>query len=260
VSQPVSDDAADLFERELPLIEGVIRFVVRRHRLAPDEAEDFASDARLRLIEHDYRILRTFRGRSSLRTFLGTVIERLLLDHRTARWGKWRPSAEARRAGSIGVRLDALLHRDGLPLDQAIEVLLAAERGTVTRGELERLGARLPRRARRVFVGEDALSDVAAADDQGAPAGQHDELAALSERIHARLVVALDRLAPQQRLICKLRFEDELTIAEVARGLGLDQKRLYRDVDRIKATLRAWLEADGVSAEDIRAVLGRLAE
>jgi len=45
-------------------------------------------------------LLAKFEGRSSLRTFLTVVIQRLFLDHRISAWGKWRPSAEARRGGS----------------------------------------------------------------------------------------------------------------------------------------------------------------
>ena len=133
VSQPVPDDVADLFQRELPLIDGVIRFVVRRHRLPASEADEFVAHARLRLIEHDYQILRRFGGRSSLRTYLATVIERLLLDYRIREWGKWRPSAEARRAGPVAVRLDQLLNRDGLPFHQAAEILLVSEQVAATR-------------------------------------------------------------------------------------------------------------------------------
>jgi RNA polymerase sigma factor (sigma-70 family) len=258
VLPPVPDAAADLFQRELPLIEGVIRFVSRRHRLSPADADEFASEARLRLIEHDYRILRSFRGRSSLKTFLAIVIERLLLDYRTSVWGKWRPSAEARRAGALGVRLDMLLHRDGLSLDQAAEVLLVSERVETTRGALEALAARLPRRAHRVFVGDEVLSDVAVPPDRVEASLAAREAAEAAAKTRAALMVALNRLPPQDRLVVQLHFGQGLTVASVARGLGLDQKPLYRQIDRILMTLREWLEADGISAEQVRDLLERL--
>jgi RNA polymerase sigma factor for flagellar operon FliA len=258
VPQPVSDDAADLFQRELPLIEGVIRFVVRRHRLPARDADEFASETRLRLIDQDYRILRRFTGRGSLRAYLTTVVEHLLLDYRTRLWGKWRPSAEARRAGPLGVRLDQLLHRDGLPLDQAIEVLLVTDRVEATRSELEQLGARLPRRAHRVFVGDEALSDVAAPADPADAALVAREAAGSAARTNAAVRVALGRLPPEDRLVVQLRFVDGLTVAEIARALHLDQKRLYRQIDRILATLRAWLEADGISTHVVQDLLEQL--
>ena len=50
-----------------------------------------------------------FEGRSQLRTYLITVVQRHFLDDRNARWGKWRPSSIARRIGPIAVLLDLLV-------------------------------------------------------------------------------------------------------------------------------------------------------
>ena len=44
------------------------------------------------------------------------VIQRLFLDARIAKWGKWRPSVSARRLGGVAVLLERLLTRDGLSL------------------------------------------------------------------------------------------------------------------------------------------------
>ena len=86
-----------LFLTSLPVIDEVTLSVCRRHRLSGPEAEDFAAEVHLHFIERDSEVLRRFEGRSSLRTFLSVVINRLLLDYRNRLWGKWRPSAEARR-------------------------------------------------------------------------------------------------------------------------------------------------------------------
>ena len=74
-------NAKELFESSLGLVEQVIAFICRRHRLYDARAEDFASYARLALIDSDYAILRKFQGRSSLGTYLTTVIHRLYLDY-----------------------------------------------------------------------------------------------------------------------------------------------------------------------------------
>lgn len=96
-------DLEAFFLAHLDLIEGVIRWVSRRHRLSPGDADEFGAHARLRLIDRDYEILRRFEGRSSLRTYLTTVIQRTFLDWRIAQWGKWRPSAIAERLlGRVG--------------------------------------------------------------------------------------------------------------------------------------------------------------
>lgn len=257
VSQPVSDDVADLFQRELPLIEGVIRFVVRRHRLPATQAEEFVSHARLRLIEHDYQILRRFGGRSSLRTYLATVVERLLLDYRISEWGKWRPSAEARRGGPIAVRLDQLLHRDGLSFAQAAEVLLVSERVAATRAELEAIAERLPRRTPRSFVSDDVLRDVGVPPAAEASVEAR-EAAAVAARTRAALLVAMAQLPARERLIVRLHYGEGLTVAQVARTLQLEQKPLYRQLERILERLRALLEAEGVQGQTVREYIGRL--
>src|SRR4051812_20068245 len=112
-----------LLVSELDTIERIISFVASRRRLRPDDAEEFAAHVKMKLVEKDYVILRKFEGRSSLRTFLTVVIQRLFVDYTAAKWGRWRPSAEARRAGDVGVMLDELLWRDGYSLDEACEIL-----------------------------------------------------------------------------------------------------------------------------------------
>src|SRR6187401_3305105 len=59
-----------MFLTHLPAIDGIARAAARRRRLTTDEAEEFRSIVRLRLIENDYAVIREFRGSSSFRTFL----------------------------------------------------------------------------------------------------------------------------------------------------------------------------------------------
>ena len=98
---PVALAGEALFLSQLDVIERVISFVCVRHHLPGSDADDFGSHVKLRLIESDYAILKKFEGRSSLRTYLTVVIQRLFLDYRISAWGKWRPSAEAKRAASL---------------------------------------------------------------------------------------------------------------------------------------------------------------
>ena len=72
-----SESCQALFEAHLPVIRGVVRFVCHRQRLDPTQAEDFESEVMLRLVEDDYDVLRRFQARSSLRTYLTVVVQRL---------------------------------------------------------------------------------------------------------------------------------------------------------------------------------------
>ncbi len=57
------------------------------------------------------------------------VVQRLFLDHRNRQWGKWRPSAEAKRRGPLAILLERLVVRDGWTFEQAVETLRTNHRG-----------------------------------------------------------------------------------------------------------------------------------
>jgi RNA polymerase sigma factor for flagellar operon FliA len=243
-----------LFVSQLELIEGVIRFISRRHHLRPADAEDFASIVKLCLIENDYEILARFQNRSSLRTYLITVVHRLFLDHVARRWGRWRPSAEAKRLGPVALRLEALLYRDRLSLEEACGVLLAEFGSRVDRDFVHALCERLPRRdpepvasQAEVSVAPEGLAAVERADRQGA-----------ARRMETVLRDALDRLEARDRIILRLHFQDGLSVADVARALGEHQMGLYRRIQKLLKLLQSQLEAEGIGRDVARELLNDL--
>jgi RNA polymerase sigma factor (sigma-70 family) len=245
-----------LFLSQLAVIERVISFVSSRHHLPGSDADDFGSHVKLRLIEDDYAILKKFEGRSNLRTYLTVVIQRLFLDYRIKAWGKWRPSAEAKRSGEAAILLERLTQRDGHGFEEACELMQTNHQIAMSRPELEAIAARLPHRLRRRFESDDALTN------RAADGPSLDEMAADRERaeIGARLGAALNKamagLQPQDRLIFELLYRDGRTVADIARALRLDQKALYRRVDRDHAALLAVLEASGIDKAQAMEFLG----
>jgi RNA polymerase sigma factor (sigma-70 family) len=235
-----------LFLSRLADIERVISFVSARHHLPGVEADDFESHVKLKLIEDDYDILRRFEGRSSLRTYLTIVIQRLFLDYRTRAWGRWRPSAEATRAGAVAVLLERLTNRDGHGFEEACELMETNHQVTVSRPALEAIAGRLPVRLRRRFESDEVLanlqSDELPVDNVIAEA----ERAAVAARLDTALKAAMAGLDPQDRLIIAMRFQDGRPVVEIARMLRLDQKALYRRVQRLMKELRVALEACGI--------------
>src|SRR5262245_34415390 len=107
------------FLNHLTLVDRTAGLLARRSGIHGDDVEDFKSWVRLRLVENDYEVLRRFRGEGTLHTYLTVVIALLARDYRYAHWGRWRPSAAARRLGPLAVRLETLVHRDGRTLSQA---------------------------------------------------------------------------------------------------------------------------------------------
>ena len=236
-------------------IEAALASICRRERLAPADADDFCSSFRLRLIEDDYAMLRAFQGRSSLRTYLLAVVAHAYQDWRNARWGKWRNSTEARRLGPLAVILERLVVRDGLTLDEAYETLRTNYGRRESRAAIEQLAAMLPARVPRKFVSADVLLARQGAAHGGESALRQSEAAADAARMTAAVAAAVDRLTPQDRLILRMRFEEGVTVVRIAKALDLDQKALYRRIDRMLAALRAALQAAGLTAESAREVL-----
>ncbi len=228
-----------------------------RHHLSQADADEFTSHVRLKLVDDDYAVLRKFQARSSLNTYLTVVVQRLFLDYRISQWGKWRPSAEARIAGPLAIRLEQMIVRDGLSFEEACSALEINYRVTVGRPALETLYHRLPTRQRRRLVDVDAAASVHSPAADAECAALEAERRAAAPAIRAALSRALARLAAQDRLIVKLRFENSLSVAEISRSLGLDQKSLYRRLERLLRALRDQLEQEGVGAPEVLDVLGR---
>jgi RNA polymerase sigma factor for flagellar operon FliA len=243
------------FLAQLPLIERVIASVCRRNAFPAEESEEFASWAKLRLVDEDYAVFRKFQGRSSLPTYLTTVIVNLFRDYRTHRWGKWRPSAEARRLGEVAVQLETLVARDGRTLSEAITLLRTTFGVEQDEAELEKVAARLPARSRRRLEGDEALSRLAARESASDGVDEATRREA-EQRTGAALTRAMAELEPAERLTLKLRFEDGLTVVEIAKLLGEPARPLYSRIEKALATLRRGLEADGVQASAAAGLIG----
>lgn len=242
-----------LFLAHLEWIEKVAAIVCHRHSVWGDDAEDFASAAKMKLIENDYEAIRKFRGESEFTTYLATVIVRLFHEHGRERWGRWRCSAAAERTGQLAKDLETLVYRDGFRLEEAGEKLRTAGRTTASDAELARLLARLPARSPlRPERADPGLLDRAPADGPADGRVIADEAEARRRAIMAVLDRALDRLEPEERVIVRMHFADGRKVAEVARALRLEQKPLYRRIERVRTVLRGHLEAAGVSADDVR--------
>lgn len=234
-------------EDHLDLVEQILHWTSRRQRFSPEDAEELRSIVFLKLVQDDYAVLRKFEGKSSMRTYLTTVIQRLALDYRNRKWGKWRPSAAARRLGDTALLLEKLVARDCRPTAEAIEILLRNHRIETSRAELEGLSARLPvRRSRRDDV--ELPADLAAGEQADTALWSKEKRSRLA-RARKRLGRLMQSLPSEDRLILKLRFEQRLPISKIAPRLGLDQRPLYRRVRRCLDELRRDLEAQGISSE-----------
>jgi RNA polymerase sigma factor (sigma-70 family) len=249
-------EPAALFEENLSLIDRVIAGVCRRSRLFDADAEDFASAARLALMENDYAVLRRFEARSSLATFLAVIIHRLLMDELTRKMGRWHPSREAERLGPAAVELEKIVRRDRRSLDEAMPMVRAID-PTLTRERAASIAARLPDRSphpRPVALDEDAASLMAVekADERAIAA----DTQRLSDRAGAVIRAALDSMPLEDRMIVRFHFGESIPIADVAELLRLPKRPLYRRVESVVNRLRGALTAAGIDARGARELIG----
>lgn len=247
----VSERSA-LFLANLDLIKAIARATCRRYHMPSDQADDVESTVMIRLIENDYRVLAAFEGRSTLKTYLTGVVEHIFLDFIQCRW---RPSARARQLGPAAVRLERLVNRDAFTVDEAIQTVRNDFHADVSAESLRSMIAQLPRRPRRFFV------ELAEASDHVDPAAISSEetFAFAREKVLDRVAEAMRQslvcVSPQDRLILKMFFKDDFTVAEIARQLRLNQKSLYPKIKALLQSLRNQMQALGVVERDIEETL-----
>jgi RNA polymerase sigma factor for flagellar operon FliA len=249
--------AEALFLEHLNWIDRVASMACSNWGVSGADAEDFTAQVRMKLMEDDYAVVRRYAGTSEFRTYLASVVARHLVDFVRASRGQWRPSAAAERLGAPATELERLVRRDGYTLQQAGEKLRSAGRTALSDAELARLLAQLPVRGplRPVKLQPDVVRNTIVGESRA------DErvIAAESETRRAEVMTTLGQvlreLEPEEQLIVRLHFGEGLTLAKVARTLGLEQKPLYRRVDRLRARLRTLLERAGLREDDVQGLL-----
>lgn len=251
------DDFEALFREHLPFIDHAVASVTRVLGLRGADAEEFAAWARERLWEGEYAILRRWRGESRLTTYLTTVVVNLGREFRVKRWGRWRPSAAAQRLGPLAVRLETLVYRDGLRLDEAAELLRTRGETDASDRTLAALLAQVPERARARRADDREVPVETIADDATADDAVLDQESSAERRAtYQALGDAVARLAPDERIVIRMHFLEGRSLADVARVLDVPQKPLYRVKDRALRTLALALHAAGVTREQVRGLLG----
>ncbi|HET9425592.1 MAG TPA: sigma-70 family RNA polymerase sigma factor [Gemmatimonadaceae bacterium] len=247
----------DQLVEHLPHIERAVASFARRYGMSADDAADLSSSIKARIVEEDYAIFRKFRGESSLSTYLTVVITMMAREQRVQERGRWRPSAAAQRQGPVAVGLETLVHQKGYSLPEAAAVMRSRGDTTLSDRQLGDLLRALPRRTpmRPVEVAADAL--------QESPAREGAESVVMSVEAAERrgsveklLDETLAALPLEDRLLLKLRFWQEASVADAARVLGVEQRPLYRRLEKLMGELRERLAREGVTVDHVRDLVG----
>ena len=239
----------------LDLIDQIVRTTGRRRHLSATERDDFASFVNLRLIDDNYAILRKFQNRSSLWTYLAAVIERLSLDFCAEKWGRWRPSAMAERLGPVAVILERLVTRDLHTLEEAMEIVRTHHDVGLTYAELRQMWEQLPVRVRTTEVGEEAAAAVRSPETSEFTVEDAERQESI-DRLEGILKAAFEQIPAQDRVLIALRFDEGLSMVEIAKLLNSSVPTLHRKLDKGIKHLRAALTQSGFDPREVGNLIG----
>jgi len=259
----LSAGQADAAWREfLERYSAVIMHAVRRHESDHDRASDCFLHVTAALSDDGFRRLLSFRpdGPARFRTWLLAVVSNLCVDWRRRQDGRARPFQAVTRLPELDQLVYLHMYQRGLSRAQCL-LTLKPQFPDLTDRQLSVINARLfalltpqqrfqSRARHRMTV---ALEGRSTPGDDG-PAGQMEdpdagpEALTLQAQQQARLEAALLQLPPQQRLLLRLRFEQDLTLAEVARLTRQpDPFRVNRQIQAALAALADLMESDAAS-------------
>ncbi len=211
-----------------------------------------------KLSDNDFRRLLSYRPDSSagFRSWLGVVIANLCIDWRRREDGRARPFKSITELSQLDQLIFKYRFEQGMGLQECLGTLqgefpdltTSQLAGTVSRlnetltpGQHWLLGAR---RAETVSLDSTEFSPSPNASlDPADPTPGPEELAEQGEE-QDRLSRALDQLTPRQRLLIKLRYQQDLTLKEVARLTRLgDPFRTRRHIQAALDKLARLLES-----------------
>jgi hypothetical protein len=170
-------------------------------------------------------------------------------EHATEDWGgKIVPRG-------VAIRMERLLVRDRFSFDEVCKIL-RGEGMEMTVPELADLRAQPPARSLRRFVSEERLQAEITREPRPDERLEGKERAGFRRRIFALFLQALKTLTSEEQVLVRMRTEFKLS--EIARLRGMEQKPLYKRLEKIYEKLRKELERHGIPRADIQDLLGGL--
>jgi RNA polymerase sigma factor (sigma-70 family) len=210
------------------------------------------------LSDNGFRRLRSFRpdGPAQFRTWLTSVVTHLCIDWRRKLHGRYRPPVTIARLPDLDQIIYRFIYMRGMTrqhclrvleprfpglTDQQIAEINARLFSLLTSGQRWQIGARTR--------GSVSLDEVVSQDREDAAIQPEDpgpgpEALAQAEQERSQLEAAMARLQPRQRLLLRLRFQQDLTLEEVARLTRIpDPYRANREIQAALAALAQFMKS-----------------
>ncbi len=250
---------AGFIEENIHIIDQAIKCICHRHNLSEEEGEEFAAEARYKLVENDYKIVREFKGKSTLKTYLVTVINRLFIDKKRAEHGRWRASEKAKQIGEVAVKLDELLHKDNYSLDEAYQILRINYKIKLSEEELDSIFHKIDKE-RTPRIKEESEEEIASAiPDPGLMPDEEVEKGRI-EKAAERLFTLVDEisctLSENDRLALRMKFQDDHSISDISQCLGISRNDIEK---RMKGILHEFkkriVASEGINLHDVMEII-----
>lgn len=253
-------DPERFYESNIRHIDEVVKIVCWRHNITSEDVQDFSQHVHLMLIENNYRRIRAYRGdvndHALFKGYLRTVIARISLDRLRNKLGKWHPSPEAIKLGKIAEHLEKLVNRNKYSIEEAYHKLPNSLRILISLDDAHTLYDKLPIRQSRPQEVDDPEEPVNRESD---PKPNPEELVKKKQIIEL-ICLMLQSLTPDDRLLLKMHFYDDLKISVIARQLSKDNQQLYRRMNVILQKFREKLLQSGFKESDVRDLMEVLGE
>ena len=161
----------------------------------------------------------------------------------------------ASRLGPVAVLLEQLVTRDSHTIEEAMEIARTNHDVASSHAELRRIWDQLPVRIRTTEVGEEAAAAVSGGENSEALIEDADRRRAIA-RLQRALTAAFAQIAAQDRVLIALRFDQDLSVAQIAKLTGSSVPTLHRRLDRSVKQLRLALTNAGFDPREIANLIG----
>ncbi len=161
----------------------------------------------------------------------------------------------ANRLGPVAVLLERLVTRDSHTVEEAMELVRTNHQVESSVAELRRIWDQLPVRARTTEVGEEAAAAIGGGENSESIIEDADRRRAVA-RLERALAAAFAQIAAQDRVLIALRFDQDLSVVQIAKMTGSSVPTVHRRLDKSVKQLRLALTNDGFDPREIVNLIG----
>jgi RNA polymerase sigma factor (sigma-70 family) len=239
------------------------------HLTLENEALELSNHILDKLREKNYRILKQFKGKSKLSTYLSVIIANQIVDTIRKKRGRTREKERAKPYGLLGSQIIQRIVVEGCPPDHLYEELKSQDNFNYTEEEFAAIVDRI--RGSRSKVTHANPSENNLFLQRGIQDPESGELIVVDsknnpekkiirsqkqEKLKEVLDLIVSQLNGEERLILRLRFsiqrdESPKDINSIARLLGVSKKAAYKKISRTLKKCRRILIQRGLKINDL---------